>query len=239
MDIEHNRTLADLEQVLPSLEGYLRPEGAPFNTMPSLQGSSLIGDIEDRVRYISDSVALTVQRNRNAVAKAIEVFRDWMIQGTVVRVLGAGRARLAASVPANRLAHGGARVFVQDDIIPMPHSIKGGGILAASASGKTRTLLQNLAIAKSKGTSLNVVGIAAHDANEFKSYCDLFIGIHEPQIAQRPLQALADTGEYVIGELLDAIVVAGGRLAGFDETTWRLGHEDLGPTGPYDMERPR
>src|SRR5687768_8816675 len=64
-----------------------------------------------------------------------QLFLDWMNNGRIVRVVGAGRARLAASIPANRLAHGGARVFVQDDIIPMPHTVVSGGIVAASASG--------------------------------------------------------------------------------------------------------
>ena len=122
-----------------------------------------------------------------------------------MRVMGAGRARLAAAIPANRLAHGGAHIYVQDDIVPMPHSIKGGGILAASASGRTTVLLENLAAARKKGSSITIVGIAAHNADEFRGQCDVFIGIHEAFQAKRPLQALADISEFVISELLDAL----------------------------------
>ena len=51
-----------------------------------------------------------------------------------------------------------------------------------------------------------------------------------------PLRALADVGEYVISEVLDALVVAAGRLGGFDDRMWRLGHENVGQTGPWDVE---
>lgn len=230
-----NQILAELIALLPGVDDRLDLESAPLSPKPRVGADVLLEDAEERVRHIGESIVLTIRENRSSAARTVETFRDWMTGGTVVRVLGAGRARLAAAIPANRLAHGGARVFVQDDIVPMPHSIKGGGILAASASGKTRTVLDDLHTAKGKGSALTIVGIAAHDAHDFAECCDIFIGIHEPKAVNLPLQALADVGEYVISETLDALVVAAGRLAGFDETTWRLGHEDLGPTGPYDM----
>jgi len=192
-------------------------------------------EIPARIHFIADSICATAQADRDQVAAAVRLVSNWMLEGAIVRIIGAGRARLAGSIPANRLAHGGARVYIQDDIIPMPHSIKGGGIIAVSASGRTESVLNTLRSVQKKGRRIKVLGIAKADAREFRDLCDVFIGIVEAQSPPPALLALADAGEQVINELLDAIVVAGGKLAGFDETTWRIGHEDLGPTGPYDM----
>jgi D-arabinose 5-phosphate isomerase GutQ len=159
-----------------------------------------------------------------------------MVDGTIVRVLGAGRARLAAAIPAQRLAHGGARVHVQDEIVPMPHMMRGGGIIAASAMGKTEYVLDVMRQAKAKTRDIKIVGIASADAGEFKLLCDVFIGIEpEPEGTFNPLRALADSEESVIVELLDGLVVAAGKLGGFDDGFWRLGHENIAGTGYYDL----
>lgn len=206
---------------------------SPKKASPSISESSdLLSDLSQRIRSISTSIELTAKEAVPEVERAVRLFCDWMVNGAIIRVIGAGRAKLAASMPANRLAHGGARVYIQDDIIPMPHSIKGGGIIAVSASGKTRSVLSVLESIRQKSARIKVVGIADNQASQFRDLCDIFIGIHLTEL-HNPLQALADTEEFVISMLLDAMVVAAGNLAGFDDTTWRLGHEDIGPTGPY------
>jgi D-arabinose 5-phosphate isomerase GutQ len=144
---------------------------------------------------------------------------------------------LAAAIPANRLAHGGARIYVQDDIVPIPHTINGGGIIAASASGRTASVLTILRAARNQTRDVQIVGVAAADAAEFRNCCDIFIGI-EPPTSPNPLKTLADSEEYVISELLDAMVAAAGKMGGFVDTLWRLGHENLGQTGPYDYQIP-
>lgn len=203
-----------------------------------IQEADQLEDIRKRIEFIDHCMIKTAENSREDIRKAIDTFRQWMINGTVVRIIGAGRARLAGSIPANRLAHGGARVFVQDDIIPMPHSIKGGGIIAVSASGKTPSVLDAMRyVNQNCGNNIQIVGISDKNASEFKSLCNVFIGIDEEIGIINPLHALADTGEHVISGLLDAIVVAAGKSAGFDDTTWRLGHEDLGSTGPYNVKR--
>lgn len=198
-------------------------------------------EIIQRMDAIKASIDETTRVSKDKIEEAIEYFRNWMLNGTIVRVVGAGRARLAAAIPANRLAHGGARVYVQDDIIPMPHSIKGGGIIAVSASGKTPSTIEILKSAKEKDDRIVIIGIAKKTEEEeekkrekFEDFCDIFIGIQLNTGLNNPLQALADTGEYVISMLLDAMVVAAGKSAGYDDAKWRLGHEDLGHTGPYD-----
>ena len=195
----------------------------------------LLPAIAQRTEVISASVCNTIRESSDEAWKVVQLLLKWMEQGTIVRVLGAGRARLAASVPANRLAHGGARVYVQDDIIPMPHAVKGGGVIAASASGRTKTLLDILTAIKQNAPRIKIVGIADHDAEEFKKQCHHFIGIHQAPLSN-PLSALADVSEYVISEVLDSLVVAAGKLGGFDDRRWRLGHENIGATGPYDAD---
>ncbi|MEO8033766.1 MAG: hypothetical protein ABI837_04990 [Acidobacteriota bacterium] len=223
---------SDLSVVLGEIT--VVPSG-PANTEEPL-------DIQTSIRRRSESihrqVVETVERQPAEINRAVDTFLRWMTEGSIVRVVGAGRARLAASIPANRLAHGGARVYIQDDIVPMPHTIKGGGIIAASASGKTRSVLDLLKSARDDTRDVQIVGIAADGATEFRGHCDIFIGIAaEPLDARNPLRALADSEEYVISLLLDAVVVAAGRKGGFVDTLWRLGHENLGATGPYDRKR--
>ncbi|WIY07092.1 hypothetical protein QRX60_25755 [Amycolatopsis mongoliensis] len=195
---------------------------------------SLGSEIVRRLEHIHEQVRIAVANNTTALTLAVEQIAHWMDDKAIVRVLGAGRARLAAAIPANRLAHGGARVYMQDSIVPMPHSLHGGGIIAASASGQTPSVLSALTQARRKNREIRVVGIAAADATSFKQNCDVFIAL--PGTSGRDgLSALADIEEYAISELLDAIVVAAGRSLGYTDATWRLGHEDLGPaTGPYD-----
>jgi len=196
-------------------------------------GEALAARIAQREKHHTGCLQLTIERSQDEVLRAVSLLRRWMVNRTIIRVLGAGRARLAGAIPANRLAHGGARLFIVDDIIPMPHTYRAGGIIAVSASGKTPTVLEALAKARAQTSGITILGIASHEAQQFAGLCDVFIGIQKAD-TDNPLQALADTGEYVISRLLDALVVEAGRAAGYDDTTWRLGHENLGPTGPYD-----
>lgn len=215
------------------------------DSLPTLQASRKISPrsiqdpkwIKQAIVQRGDALAASVRKTVQAcpdLEAIARLFLTWMQDGTIVRVLGAGRARLAAAIPANRLAHGGARVFVQDDIIPMPHTVNGGGVIAASASGRTRSVLDILDVIRKEAPHITIVGIAKADADEFKGLCHHFIGIEEDTGKPNPLRALADVGEYVISEVLDALVVAAGRLGGFDDRRWRLGHENIGPSGPYD-----
>lgn len=155
----------------------------------------------------------------------------------IVRVIGAGRALIAATIPVNRLAHGGARVSIVGSLVPLPNTYFGGAILAASASGKTPFVLQFLATARMKNPKIVHVGIADKNARKFRKLCDYFIGI-DISLAKEmsDLFALADLGEYVISEILDALIVAAGDRLGYTEEDWMRFHEDLGPTGPYSLE---
>lgn len=200
------------------------------NTPPA----RLTMQICQRVESISESIKKTAESNQEVVDKTVDLFSEWMLDGTVVRLIGAGRAKLSGAIPANRLAHGGARVYVQDDMIPMPHTIKQGGVIAVSASGRSASVLHVLRQVRAMNPGILIVGIADKTAKEFRGLCDLFIGIESSDL-DNPLQALADSNEYVCSMLLDAMVVAAGNRSGFDDTTWRLGHENLGATGPYDL----
>jgi hypothetical protein len=123
--------------------------------------------------------------------------------------------------------------------MPMPHTICGGAVLAASASGRTLSLLDDLRAIRALAPHITIVGIASADADQFKGLCDHYVGIVEDSRIQNPLRALADIKEYILSEVLDALVVAAGRLGGFDDRRWRLGHENIGATGPYDAQGAR
>lgn len=194
----------------------------------------LLAKIKRRLETVHRHVITAIEENPVAIEDSVEQLALWMDDRAIVRILGAGRARLAAAIPANRLAHGGAHVYLQDSFVPMPHSLHGGGIIAASASGKTPSVLSALNQARQRNKDIRIIGLAAVDARRFHEACDISIGM--PLVGSRePLSALADIEEYAISELLDALVVAAGQRLGFTDATWRLGHEDLGPaTGPYD-----
>ncbi len=243
---EKQKMSMEYDKIISDVKSYNPPETGCF---PEKESPDIISrEIKQRMEAIKASIDKTTEGSKTEIWKATECFRNWMLNGTIVRVVGAGRARLAAAIPANRLAHGGARVYIQDEIIPMPHSIKGGGIIAVSASGRTPSTIEILKSAKEKDDRIIRIGIAQKASDEeepekedekkeekFEAYCDIFIEIKLDTELDNPLQALGDTGEYVISMLLDAMVVAAGKLAGYDDAKWRLGHEDLGSTGPWDF----
>ncbi len=227
---------AQLRESYPNLLGIINFSPISNNSKPSSE-KEICQNILTRLDAIHEQLEISIRISQPEIEQAVKFFLDWMLEGTIVRIIGAGRARLAASIPANRLAHGGARVYIHNDILPMPHTVKGGGMIVASASGKTQSVLSIMRETREATRDVKIIGIASVDALEFKSYCNLFIGIqHEPEKITNPLRALADNEEYVISELLDAMVVAAGKLGGFDDAFWRLGHEDIGATGPYNFK---
>jgi D-arabinose 5-phosphate isomerase GutQ len=195
---------------------------------------SACGIITSRVFSISHSIMNTLLRNQAELAEAVFLTAKWMETDAPVRILGAGRALLAAGMAANRLAHAGAKVSFMGGMVPMPNSRQGGGVIACSASGKTKPVLEAMSTARSSKEKIMILGLAYHEAKDFAALCDVFIGLHLPKDEfANPLSALADTEEYMISEILDGIVVMAGQHIGFDDDAWRKGHEDIGPTGPY------
>jgi D-arabinose 5-phosphate isomerase GutQ len=206
-------------------------------TIDEINGSAW-GLIAARVYSISHAVQHTLLLNKEMLSQAVLLVAGWIETDAPVRILGAGRALLAASMPGNRLAHAGAKVSFMGGMVPMPNSTAGGGIIACSASGKTRPVLEAMATAKNLNPKIEVLGLAHHEAKEFAQLCDIFIGLHAPKNEYpNPLSALADTEEYMISEILDGIIVMAGKYVGFDDQAWRRGHEDIGPTGPYAAEK--
>lgn len=206
--------------------------------------------VDARLNAIKEIVADAIRTHAENVRNVVSVLGEWMRKGTIVRVIGAGRALLAGSLPANRLAHGGAAVWVLGDRSPLPNSRRGGGIIAASASGATPIVLEIMALAQKVNKErvllgepeIIVIGVSnrtSEKAKEFRSLCTpgFFLGIQpEPWVAGLELRALGDIEEYSISELLDAVVVLAGLEIGVN---FRLGHEDLvgGATGPWDQHK--
>lgn len=187
-----------------------------------------------RADGIVHSTVRTITENMQELDRAKALIGQWIEQKEIVRVLGAGRALIAASLAGNRLAHAGALVSFMGGTVPMPNSSFGGGIISASASGRTKTVLEAMEVAKNKNPNIQIIGIASAEADDFHDMCDVFIGIYSRDIeVANPLSALADVEELIIAEILDALIVMAGQSIGFDDEGWRRGHEDIGPTGPY------
>lgn len=236
-DLQIDGALDKLKAALPAVFSDVPACSFPPTSSREGETPTVIDLLQERLSSIHNLVLNMAMTHESGIQDAMNLFAKWMEEGAIVRVLGAGRARLAAAIPANRLAHGGARVYLQDDVVPMPHSLHGGGILAASASGKTPSVLSALHQARDKNKEITIIGVAAQDAVEFAELCSIFVGIPaKNEKTPGGLRALADIEEYAISELLDALVVAAGISIGYTDASWRLGHEDLGlATGPYDF----
>ena len=209
-----------------------------------------VDQVDERSLAIGALVRDAIMDNPPAIQHVIKIFRMWMRAGAIVRIIGAGRALLAASVPANRLHHGGAAVSLIGDKSPLPNSHLGGGIIAASASGETRAVIEDMTRAyrinedrRIKGKEpIVVVGVSvAHQKSEtFKSLCTpgYYVGLRKdpPYVKSVELRGLADLEEYAISVLLDALVVRAGMEIGCN---FRVGHEDFGATGPWHQHDER
>lgn len=181
---------------------------------------------------IAHAVWLSAALEQEAIEGVIDVMTRWILNQEIVRLVAAGRMRLAAAMAGNRLCHAGARVVHIYDITPLPHTDLGGSVLACSASGQTSEVLQAMAKAHSRNEHITIVGVASAKAAPFRDLCHHFVGIHLDARMPNPLKLLASWGEHVGGQLLDAMVSLAVQRAGLREEDLR--HENLGPTGPYD-----
>jgi D-arabinose 5-phosphate isomerase GutQ len=228
---EHDEASEHVGEVLPIADHFAR---GPNRKLDLRHDDDLLDALNSRVWAISHAIRETIARHDQAILQGIQQLERWIRNREVVRVIGAGRALHAASIPANRLVHTGADVYVINDVVPLPNSNKDGGIIASSASGQTKAVLEMMEDAKTKNPQIVILGVADANANAFESLCDIFVGVEDDSGPyDNPLHALADTGEYVISELLDAMIVAAGKRLGLTDEDFRGNHEDIGPTGPY------
>jgi hypothetical protein len=199
-----------------------------------------------RMTVVQTLITQALQEYMVPVRNIVSLLGEAMRKRTIVHVIGAGRALLAASLPANRLAHGGAQVYILGDKVPSPNSRYAGVLIAASASGQTRAVLEIMTFAQTINQEhrllgykeIMIIGIADRNARQvepFRPFPELctpgyFIGI--PPASRVTLRALADIEEQAINQLLDALVAAAGLEIGVN---WRRGHENLvgGATGPW------
>ena len=199
--------------------------------------------VQKRLQSIQDIVLDSIEQYPENAEKIKRLLGSWMANGEIVRVVGAGRALLAAAIPANRLAHGGASVYILNDRSPLPNSALGGGLIAVSASGKTQMVLDIMKMARDANKDrallhqdpIVTIGFSSAAASEFASLGTpgYFLGIRVETYAKDvELRALGDIEEFALSELFDALVVAAGLEIGVN---FRMGHEDLvgGATGPW------
>lgn len=228
---EHDETAEESGDRLPVADPFAK---SPDRKLDLRHDEDLLDALNSRVWAISHAIRETIARHDEDILRGIAQLERWIRKSEVVRVIGAGRALHAASIPANRLAHAGADVYVINDVVPLPNSNKDGGLIASSASGQTRAVLEMMEVAKTRNPRIVILGIADAGAETFADLCDIFVGVEDDGGPyDNPLHALADTGEYVISELLDAMIVAAGKRLGLTDEDFRANHEDIGPTGPY------
>ena len=228
---EHEEAAGHIGELLPVAPHFARQ---PDRKLDLRHDNDLLDALNSRVWAISHAIRETIARHDEAVLQGIAQLERWIRNREVVRVIGAGRALHAASIPANRLVHAGADVYVINDVVPLPNSNKDGGIIASSASGQTKAVLEMMEDAKKKNPRIVTLGVARANAEAFAGLCDVFVGVEDDSGPyDNPLHALADTGEYVISELLDAMIVAAAKRLGLTDEDFRRNHEDIGPTGPY------
>ena len=85
--------------------------------------NSAWGLILARVHSISNAVAQTCLRNQSQLEQASDLIAEWMRNQAVVRLLGAGRALLAGSMPANRPAHVACPIFCTSEIVSVAQRV--------------------------------------------------------------------------------------------------------------------
>jgi D-arabinose 5-phosphate isomerase GutQ len=193
---------------------------------------------ESTLRIVASSYALasviscTAAAEQNAIDEGIGLISRMIITRAPVRIVGVGRARLAIAMPANRLKHALADVHLIYDDTPLPNTVRGGFLIAGSASGKTKEVLDVMRTTRRLNTSIRILGFADCNAQDFRELCHVFVGIHTKTEFPNPISALADLGEHAISQLFDRMVVVAAHRLGLNDEDMRLGHEDLN-TGPY------
>ncbi len=201
------------------------------------QRPDVLAPIRERSRYIRSIIDNTLERGGEAISQAVETVEIWLRARAEVRLVGYGRSRLAVGIPGNRLAHAGSNVSILGDITPLASTSRGGGLIAASSSGVTRHVLEILTYCRRHAPHVRTIGLAIEGATHFADLCDIFIGIPVPRVGPRPsLIYFGDAVEYAISEVMDAVVAAALERAGVTEQDLRLGHEDIGGTGPYTVD---
>jgi len=203
----------------------------------------------ERHKYYEKTILTTIDKQTGQISDAIDLLVESLRNGFSVRFLGAGRARLVAAVPANRLCHAGANVSIISDTIPMPNTRLGGFVFAVSASGTSIDVINAMEKARKrrdagaeeggriiKPITIPIVGISALTGKDkyqklcdrFQAACDVFIHIQVDTAEKSDFNHLGDNEEHVIMELLDFMVACAINITGRKN---EILHEDLGPTG--------
>jgi len=71
-------------------------------------------------------------------------------------------------MPGNRMTHGNFQVSFTGGMVPMPNSDHGGGVIACSASGATKPVLEAMAVARANNSDIHILGLAWHEADQFR-----------------------------------------------------------------------
>lgn len=170
-----------------------------------------------RTSSATNGALSALEKSPIAAQSASRLFADWMNERAVVRVIGYGQARLAATVAVHNLLEGGARVAVQDDLLPTPSSLSGGGIIAVCVGDEFDIVQERLQQVRNRNRDIRIVALSVGD-EDFADYADVHIAMslanrvdlgHEPSVAV-----------YAMMHLIDALVMHAGQSLGYTETRW-------------------
>lgn len=201
--------------------------------MPLPEQPQLLNLVKARTEAVQQLTVQAIENAPLAAQEAATLFASWMDERAVVRVIGTEQGRLAATLPARRLFVGGARVHIQGDSLPMPHSLSGGGIIAVATGEQEHAVSAALYQHRRKNRDIKIMGLGFDPKNRIAEICDTFIAV--PAGANsREQSSQASIHAQVIAQLLDSLVLFAGGTLGYTEKRWVLGYEDFDSGTPAD-----
>jgi hypothetical protein len=201
--------------------------------MPLPEQPQLLDLIKARAEAVRQLTMQAIENAPLAAQEAAALFASWMDERALVRIVGTEHDRLAATLPARRLFAGGARVHIQGDTLPMPHSLSGGGIIAVTTGEQAYTVSATLYQYRRKNRDIKIIGLGFDPKNRIAEVCDTFIAVPAGAYS-RGQSSQASIHAQVIAQLLDSFVLFAGRTLGYTEKRWVLGYEEIDPGRPAD-----
>lgn len=162
--------------------------------------------LRTRSLAIQRTVARFAYELRDECERAAGLFADWIDQRALVRLIASGGGRAAVLMSARRLAAAGARVQFDDDVLPVPDPLHGGGVVAVFDNDDVAAVSAQLARYRGANRDLGTLAIGISEASSIGEHCDALVWLALARSAE-PYESAADVDAHVISQVLDALVV--------------------------------
>ena len=206
--------------------GALLASGTPTRITPQPPAQDALLDVvQSRANAVAQMAVTSFATSLAEAERAVELLASWMEQRAIIRIIDAGGSPLAAGLAARRLFAGGARVHMQQQIVPIPPAINGGGIIALCGDGHPDAIVGLLRSARGRNRDIKIVGIGSSAAVDVAELCDAFVGVQS--IVDDSQDLALDLQSHVVAHVLDSLVVYAGRTLGYTALRWQLGEENL------------